>query len=330
MLKAKGLFWIGTVLLTLALMYFNFVPHSHRETASATRMTRPQISLLRNEFPNGGLPEIVHSPPQPTTSRAYAESFKKAANYLLYIQSVLDDARAGDPNAQYYLGKALQFCEATSKDSSYGIFLHQEGAGFVFAQPLQYADSIGREVLAPSVEARCHDLENRKQSDAEFGTASDWIALAAASGQPAAESALALDALNHLGNGSLSSAPSSAEHIDGSDAARDLLLTAAISNDPEALWNVGTAQGAIAQSYDDKVTNQLAWWLISCDRGLDCSADADWIRLSCKAADCPTFADGTEFIRFISAERWDLVESRAKEISQKIDAGQWSQLGIQD
>jgi hypothetical protein len=107
------------------------------------------------------------------------------------------------------------------------------------------------------------------------------------------------------------------------------LLAAVQSKDPEALWIAGTAQGLINQSFDDKVKNQFAWWLVSCNRGYDCGPGAEWVQMNCQGGNCPPDMSGADYIRLSSGDKWQDVQDRAKAISDKLDAGDWNDLGLQ-
>jgi hypothetical protein len=110
---------------------------------------------------------------------------------------------------------------------------------------------------------------------------------------------------------------------------RSMLLAAASSKDPEALWTIGEAQGTLNQSFDDKVKNQLAWRLVSCQRGFDCSPEADWIQLDCREDTYCTFGiSGIDYIRDAAVANWPEIEQRAHDINAKLDAGQWNSLGL--
>lgn len=92
---------------------------------------------------------------------------------------------------------------------------------------------------------------------------------------------------------------------------------------------IGSAQGGFDQTYDEKVRNELAWWLVSCQRGFDCTPDADWIQLGCTDDRyCKQGITGMELIRDASADDWPNVAQRAQEISAKLDSGQWDELGF--
>ncbi len=302
--------------------------------------TRP-ISSRRVPVENtpariGSFAPVQHAAP-PAKSASAVESYiharrlKQSRNYLTFAQATIEAAKSGDPDAQYYLAKALDFCDSTSKDAAYRVFFRRNGTELMADDSMQYPSELSKsEDLASLIHERCYELENGKEKDSEFGRPLDWIAKASNADQPAAQSALALAALQRFGDADtdLKNAMAVA-HIENVEDARSLLMAAASTKDPEAIWNVGAAQGRFSQTYDDKLKNQLAWWLVSCQRGFDCDADADWIQMSCQTVGCPKDLAGPDFIRLMSRDCWQEVEQRAQEIADQLDAGELSQLDRQ-
>jgi TPR repeat protein len=251
--------------------------------------------------------------------RNYPEEFKQAQNYLAFARSAVAAARAGNPDAQYYLGKVLGYCEA-----AYKAFFYRKGKAISLDEGLQYSIEVGRsEHLTKSIYDKCHDLEAVPDRDSQFGIASDWIKMASDAGQPGAQSAEALAVLQGISLGSrVPVDPSSPEKTDP----HSLLIAAVQSKDPEALWNAGDAQGLVNQSFDDKSKNQYAWWLVSCQQGLDCSPDSDRILMVCQNKGCPVGLSGADFIRVIAGDSWQEVERRAQDITDKLNAEDWNSL----
>jgi hypothetical protein len=258
----------------------------------------------------------------------YADRLKGSRNYLGFVRATIEAAKAGDPNAQYRVGKALAFC-----DETYRMYFEKKGERLTLDQGLQYAAKLHRSnAMAQSIYDRCHDLED--QNTGEFGIGEDWIAKAAKAGQPAAQATIAVITFSQEGFRASSYAPVNSTpestNVDRGAELRAELRAAAESRDPEALWKIGAAQGFLNQSYEDKVKNQFAWWLVSCQRGYDCSAEADWIKLECQDESfCTPQISGIDLIRNGSGTDWPDVQQRALDISAKLDAGQWNELGIE-
>jgi hypothetical protein len=252
----------------------------------------------------------------------YADNFKKSQNYLMFVQSTVAAARSGDRDAQYYLGKALAFC-----DETYQTFFRRQKRQLSLDEALQYSVELHRSRdLTRSIYERCHDLKDRGNLESEFGKSSDWIGKAADAGQPVAQATTALLELQRTQLKATGFADaSSVVHVASDTDPHTLLMAAVESKDPEALWYVGTAQGLLNHSYDEAMKNQYAWWLVSCEHGMDCSPGADWIQMSC-LDECGL--SGPDYIRMAAGDKWQEVEQRAQEISEKLDAGESSQLGL--
>jgi hypothetical protein len=257
----------------------------------------------------------------------YAEALKRSHSYLEFVRSTIDAARSGDRDAQYYLGKAIAFC-----DETYRSHFERKGRILALDEALAYAAQMHKSNgLTQSIYDRCHDL--KEQSAADFGNGTDWVARAASAGQPAAQATMAVltfsqEAVRASGSAPGDSVPATTVVDKGADS-RAQLQAAVESGDPEALWKIGVAQGFLNQSFSDKVKNQLAWWLVSCQRGYDCSSGADWIELECQDDTyCTDGISGIDYIRKGSGADWPEVQQRAQDINAKLKSRQWSELGL--
>jgi hypothetical protein len=282
-------------------------------TKTEVRTTNIPASLGVPSTPSRNLPESVN----------YAKVLRQSHNYLEFARAAIDSAKAGDSEAQFYLGKALRFC--SDGGGPYLAYFQKKGQSLTLNQALQNSAQNHRSnSFTQSIYGRCHDL--REIGLAEFGDGWDWLEKAANAGQPAAQATVALTTLSQEAFAAASAGAQSADKVANS---RSMLLAAVSSKDPEALWIIGEAQGTYDQSFDDKVKNQLAWWLVSCQRGFDCSPDADWIQLDCREDTYCTFGtSGIDYIRNASVANWPDIEQRARDINAKLEAGKWNALGI--
>jgi hypothetical protein len=287
------------------------------EVVAAKRVVDSVVSNPSAEKSDLAPKTVLPSPKQ----RNFPEELKASPNYLIFARSTLAAAKAGDPNAQYYLGKVLGYC-----DAAYRSFFYRRSQVLSLDAALQYAIETGRsELLTKSIYDRCHELEEVQDKIAQFGIAADWIKKASDAGQPGAQSEEALAALQSVyPEPPVQAVGSAPEKTDP----RSLLMAAVRSKDPEALWNIGDAQGLIPQSSDDKSINQFAWWLASCQLGLDCSSDSDRILMACQTKGCPVGLAGADFIRVIAGNNWQEVERRAQDITDKLNAEDWGSLDI--
>lgn len=257
----------------------------------------------------------------------YLSKLAQAKNYADFAAQAYPAAAAGNRDAQFALGKSLAFC-----DESYAALFVQAGRRLSIDEALQRAAQLHRPSgLVQKIFDRCHDLKDGNAD--RFGTAVDWIERSAAAGQPAAAATRALAELSkqfvqmtgRIQPDARVDSPGEEDPVD----LRRTILDAVKSGDPETLWKAGAAQGLLTQVPEEKLTNQFAWWLVSCERGFDCKAGADWIVLDCQDDRyCSPSASGLDYIRNGAGDKWPEVERRALEINQALDAKNWSALGL--
>jgi hypothetical protein len=87
-----------------------------------------------------------------------------------------------------------------------------------------------------------------------------------------------------------------------------------------------------AHLQEERIENRLAWWLLACSRGYDCSENGLWYGEVCASdakrclADHP---DAVEYIHRVAADRhYADLDQRAEDLMAKVDAGAWSDLGL--
>jgi hypothetical protein len=110
---------------------------------------------------------------------------------------------------------------------------------------------------------------------------------------------------------------------------RSLLLAAVQTKDPEPLFNAGLAQGYINNFNGDATKNELAWWLVACQRGLPCDSNSEFQRDVALNDSLLEELSGPDLICAMAGKDCREVEMRAQEINEKLNAGAWSQLGLQ-
>jgi hypothetical protein len=256
----------------------------------------------------------------------YKTLLAASSNFWDYAHKILPAAIAGNVDAQFYLSKVLERC---SKDNK--MYFQRRGVTLAEDQGLQWA--LQRHLsldVAQAVYDRCHEFQDSDARD--LGGADDWLARATAAGQPLAQTTTALKLFNQRALQSAQRAggvpnPDAPPTIDSQQDSRELLRAAVKSRDPEVLFSIGEAQGYL--DAPDPTVSQFAWWLVACERGLDCSAKAEWVKIAC-ANDprCASFTDPSDLVRTLSGDDWNNVEQLAHEISTKLDAGQWDELII--
>lgn len=256
----------------------------------------------------------------------YAKDFSESHNYLDFARATIEAARSGNSDAQYYLGKAMRLCDESrqtfrfnSQEIDLDEALNRYSSGRTSARKIKL------------IYERCHDLEAVGDRERQFGNSEDWIKSASDKGQPVAESDEALQGLVAIQRSAVSSTVASDFNEltkNGADP-RALLLAAVQTKDPEALFIVGEAQGYLNNFAGDSMKNELAWWLVACQRGLPCDSDSEF-QLDVSLNDgLLEDLSGPNLICTMAGKDCQDVERRAQEINDKLNAGAWSELDLQ-
>jgi hypothetical protein len=178
---------------------------------------------------------------------------------------------------------------------------------------------------------RCHALED--SGAGEFGSAAEWLAKATLAGQPLAQVATAEELLlwgamenaARARDAGVPQLPTVAPQTADFDP-RVLLRAAVESNDPQVLFDIGETASML---HPGDMTSTFAWWLVACERGVDCSPTAEWVENACYLEpQCASATSPGELIRMFAGDDWPAVRQRADEISSKLAAGDWNDLGL--
>ena len=263
-------------------------------------------------------------------SHDYREAYAKSRDLWTFAHELLPAAKTGHADAQFYLSTAMDHCASDNK-----MFFERKGATLSLEDGLQYAALRHLSLdLAQWVYDRCHKFLERDAP--ELGSAQDWLAKATDSGYPPAQSTtaekmLSRDLLNNMATASGVPVPDPAPVLQSNLSPRQLLKTALTSGDPQVLFDIGDSYALLnpTASAEAETTERYAWWLVACQRGLDCGANADWIKPTCSInPQCGSYSDPTDYLRSLAGDQWPDVQQRAIEISQKLDGHQWSDLGL--
>jgi hypothetical protein len=162
------------------------------------------------------------------------------------------------------------------------------------------------------------------RSNAQFGTADEWLAKAAAGGLYEARVLQAYRTLIRAEFGGVDdqSAPLSRKQVEQQKAAaRQILIEGLKRKDPAALWTIGDLQK------EDK--SSWVWFLAACKSGYDCSQSAEWYQSMCQSDyNCQPYETGIDLIRRINAGRYPDLELLSNELLKRIDSGELSDLGL--
>jgi hypothetical protein len=257
----------------------------------------------------------------------YKKRFADAHDYLSFARDILPAAKAGNPDAQYYLWKAMEYCADANR-----AYFERRGQPVGLDQALQNAARLPQHSDVQLAYDRCQEFFNEDTS--AFGTAADWLASATRAGQPLAESATAskLVAQGLLDNFAKAGAvPTSIPEPAKLKAdPQELLYEAVQSKEPEVLFSVGQLYPPMNPNDPDSNVVRYAWILLACERGLDCTANADWVKDGCFGTDiaCSSATNSSDYVRFLAGDQWPQVEQRARELGYQLDQGNWDELGL--
>lgn len=324
--------WIGGLIVAIALGALWCWRPVHK-TSSVVRATLPtSISRSRPRAVSIVGAETRKSSGNAAQQRQdYKALLAESHDYLAFARRVLPSARAGDPDAQYYLSRALEFCEDVDRS-----YFSRHGQRLGLDQAMQYAAQVHRRIEAVQIAYdRCHELS--KHDASEFGTAQQWLASATKAGQPVAESTTALKLLVQ---GILQqyaraagAVPTAISIHDPSTVVADpqaLLYKAVQSREPEVLYDIGQSYPMLHPNDPDRMIVQDAWMLLACERGLDCTAGSELLNFICYDGEsaCNSASSPDDYVRSGAGNKWPEVQERASEIGSELDQGEWEKLGL--
>lgn len=317
---------IAGLILLAALTGVWFWPGAQRAATAVTPAQAVPASppvALSSALWSGSAPNAAVAPPA-----ALRDRFAKATNYWQFANGLAPAAQAGDRDSQYYLWRAMRWCEDENRfdfERKHRQLTLEEGLAESqrLRTPLQ---------LARLTYARCHEFQQR--DDSSLGRSSEWLAAATESRQPAAQAATALQLLlqqvmdSNAREAGLTPPVDQENRIDNSVDPHVLLREAVESADPEVLRAIADAQGMLNPNQQDN-TSEFAWLLLACRAGLDCSADADWVMTVCNWMPSCTATGGTnEVLQGLAGERWQAVQDQAMRLRAQLDSRSWDQLGL--
>lgn len=255
--------------------------------------------------------QIVQNPPESLKAK-----LDRSRDFLAFAASILEDAKAGDANAQYYLAYSLQYC-----DFFYDFYFVRGNKRRTLDEAMQWASTrVGLSAdEARLVHERCHEL--RSMDPPPFGGFDQWLNVAAASGHPLARIHLANELSAKVG---VSGTP---EDIKNKQEAKELTLQALRSKDPEVIFQA--ADLAMLFLGDDVKADEAQWvWRVAaCKRGLDCGPNSDWIKMACKYDyNCQPQDNVLDLIRRYNSQRYDTIDRKANELNEKLDANKFDSL----
>jgi hypothetical protein len=300
------------------------------EAAAATTAIETSASPSRDRVPHAGDVKSNAAKSAVASATDYAKAFRESTDYRRFILTALPAAQSGDADAAYYVSAALAYCDETNR-----FFFKRRDKTFSLDEAIadrarfpwpNYTEAIRR------ADRRCHDVNAAK--DPGWGTANQWLAKAAEAGQPVAQVQTAAAAFDEFARTDTTEVPKSGPPggIRNLSDARALTRVALERNNPEVVFNVSFLLALFRPDIDQSEYRResLIWQYAACLRGLDCSANADWYFQMCLAdPGCLSGDNGLDYLRR-SAESVNVydIEQKARELSAKIDAQAWSELGF--
>jgi hypothetical protein len=243
-------------------------------------------------------------------------AFTTAPDLWNFAEGLLQDAKAGDSDSQYYLAHTLHYC-----DSLYGFYFIRGKERRTLDEGLQWASTrVGVSAEeARTVHSRCHELMSA--DDHPFGTAEQWLNAAAGAGQPLAQIDIASRLAIEAGvGGDLAS-------VELRDDAKRLALDALRSKDAQVIFQFADVSRLFGGDPSKAAETEWAWRLAACHRGYDCGPNAEWLRIVCRLDyNCQPQDDGVQMIRRNFSQNFDVIESKAKELNAKLDANRFDLL----
>jgi hypothetical protein len=329
---------IALVLGAVAWLIFSFdePPRSAHAGASGAAAA-PDVTGERSSAPTVAATPV----PMMAAQRSYAADFRTTENLLEFAREMHALAGAGDTVAMYYLYAAHARC-----GTWYSIyFTDQDNRELTLDEALEREASatLGDPDEDRSLHRQCRHWKESPRAD--FNDVDTWLEKSANAGYPPAQAYWASHLLTHRGN---HENPSAQERV----RARELTLAALQSRDPDAYYEamlnlqrfLPRADVEVRRSKDgddddiDFVESEAgrierqAWYYAACFRGVDCGPTSRLVRVRCSHDPaCQPYEDGFDLLRRgPHANLAGEIERRARELSDLIDAGRWSDLGIRD
>lgn len=338
MTRVRGAFAITFAIAAVGAGYFVFRYHGGEQPAQLVDIqSKPAVPTWAQVAPVTPHAEAMvgrHVQTANVSSGDYRKAFVRASNYYDFVRSSTGAAREGNPEAQFYISEALSYC-----DWGYGAFFRKSPDG----PATSLEEAIGRfTVYFPNavgfirdVYKKCHVL--MENDITQWGKKEEWLTKATAAGLPAAQARAAEWVIT-------AQTLHQPLPIESAPDPRTLLRDAVQTKDPAALFMAGELHGALDPGRDARLVggnvsnsddgteseDKLAWWLLACSHGYDCSDKAPWYERVCVTdSRCQVGETGEDYIHQIAQRHNYNLEQRAQELEAKLDAGAWTDLGLE-
>jgi hypothetical protein len=250
-----------------------------------------------------------------TTTSNLQDQFNSDEDLTPFVEKLHRQALKGDASSQYWLGLTLLKC-----GNLYDNVLH---FGRSAKDVSEEEGASGRSESIPAhhqhLRIQCKRLNEAKNS--KYGNAKDWIQTASEAGDPRAQSMQAAELMyqERLGNADSPGRP----------AARVLMLEALQSRDADVIAQMGGFVDDYLDQDGAQESRQALWSIAGCARGADCGPRMWWVRALCASDDqCQPNDSGIDLIRRKSGAKFPELEEEARKLNERIDAGEWDELGF--
>jgi hypothetical protein len=302
---------------------------AHRQVDLPPPSAKAQIPPALAQERHKELPPVsTPQPVKPIVAESMATTFRNAKDYAEFTHKIRAEAEAGDGNAQYYMQKALHYCDDRLSsffhvNSKRPRTLDEARADEVRMGSSKHPEMMQQEITA--VYERCHTFLEDAEVRPELKQWTAWRDKAADNGVPAAESLKAQELWQQYltaqyGQDSTHADPATPGKV------HELILNALQSGDPQVFWNMADLMKdqsdlSTQASREKWVMIDNAWQLLACQRGFDCSAQAEWLRVACSTGlVCTPGETGQQLLEQMSSDHWDHVKAMANEIGAAVDA----------
>jgi hypothetical protein len=247
----------------------------------------------------------------------YSEQFDSTNDLAPFAEIMHKRAMEGDDAAQYWLYRALQRC-GPMYDAVFNV-----DPALPDKPPLRLDEAVADEEANPRLGAdeirelhgQCEQL--REVDPARFGDASGWLRKAAGTGYPLAQVRRAAEIAVGL------------EPAANRAEARELMLAAVKSGDPDVIQQTGAVAQMLASGESERERHEWVWEVAACQRGANCGPATEWVRGLCAVdRNCQPYETAIDVIRRRVGAQMPEIEEEARKLNAHIDAREWGELGL--
>jgi hypothetical protein len=325
---------IVLLVLAAALWFARGGPGTSGPSSQATRTAVPDSTHLEptSTKPAQATPRVDHPAAQNTSEESstvtLADRLESSRDYWALGNDLMLQAKAGDGQAQYYLYRVLEYCRDRA-----GFFLMKGNRVLPLDEALAGAAqrNIPQQFAQLAID-RCHEFLSH--DPAILGSEDHWLLLAVKNGVPeaqadAASKMITYDVLNKTDRPRDEPVKGYERKLPIDATPESLFREAIKSKSPRVLAAISNVLPVIGPDSPDLKTERFALMLLACERGYDCTSNAEWVQASCSFnPQCAGYSDPTQHVMEAAGANWPAVQQRAAELGEKIDAGAWDDLGL--